>query len=64
MFFYMPYLCPNLHVMIAGDGLERITLEAMVEQRKLQGRVHMPGWIEQPGRWIAACDVFGLPFSS
>ncbi|QNT78826.1 glycosyltransferase [Entomobacter blattae] len=54
-------LCSTLHVVIAGDGPERSTLEAMVEQLKLQGRVHMPGWIEQPGRWIAACDVLVCP---
>lgn len=53
----MPYL-KDTHLLIAGEGEERIQLEQLAESLNVSDRVHMPGWVEDISQLLAACDVF------
>ena len=52
---------PAVHVLIAGDGPERATLEALARGEGVADRLHMPGWTGDGGGLIAACDVLVCP---
>ncbi len=43
---------PEAHLVILGDGPERGGLEALVRERNLGGRVHMPGYESRPARFF------------
>ncbi len=52
---------PGAHVLIAGEGPERAALEALARAEGVANRLHMPGWAEETGSLIAACDVLVCP---
>ncbi|MFT8375247.1 MAG: glycosyltransferase [Gluconobacter cerinus] len=52
---------PSVHLVIAGEGPERATLEALIRSENLSGRVHLPGWVAESGPWLRACDVMVCP---
>ncbi len=52
---------PRVHAVIAGEGPERAALQALVQREGLAGRVQMPGWREDTGALLAACDVLVCP---
>ena len=45
---------------IVGDGPERATLEARIQELGLEDSVLMPGFIANPGPWYAAANAFVL----
>jgi glycosyltransferase involved in cell wall biosynthesis len=49
---------PDLHWVVAGDGPERASLEALREHLHLTGRFHLLGHITQPAQLIADADCF------
>jgi glycosyltransferase involved in cell wall biosynthesis len=53
--------CPGVHLVITGDGEERVRLATQVAGLGLVPRVHFLGWREDPEAVIAALDVFVLP---
>ena len=46
---------------IAGDGNDRQMLEKMVEKFKLCDKVHFAGFVSEPEKLWANCDVFFFP---
>ncbi len=52
---------PQAHVLIAGEGPERAALEALARGEGVADRLHMPGWAQEAGPLIAACDVLVCP---
>src|SRR5215471_834791 len=54
-------LIPDLHVWIAGEGLERARLEALVLKLKLKERVKFLGWREDRAGLFKAADVCVYP---
>ena len=46
---------------IAGDGKDRAMLEKMVEKFKLRDKVHFAGFVSEPEKLWANCDVFFFP---
>jgi glycosyltransferase involved in cell wall biosynthesis len=54
---------PGAHLVIAGDGPERATLEALAE-RSAGNRVHFLGATTEPERVLAASDVLVLSSDS
>ncbi|GBR06539.1 glycosyltransferase [Gluconobacter cerinus NRIC 0229] len=52
---------PSVHLVIAGEGPERATLEALTRSENLSDRVHLPGWVAESGPWLRACDVMVCP---
>jgi glycosyltransferase involved in cell wall biosynthesis len=51
----------RLHVVIAGDGPERINLARLTDQLDLRGRVHWLGHRDDARSLLIACDLFGFP---
>jgi glycosyltransferase involved in cell wall biosynthesis len=47
-------------LMILGDGPERSSLEALVDERGLTGSVDLPGWVSNPYPYMAHAGVFVL----
>ena len=52
----IPYSCT-----IAGDGKDRAMLEKMVEKFKIGDKVHFAGFVSEPEKLWANCDVFFFP---
>ena len=52
---------PRVHAVIAGEGPERAALQALVHREGLAGRVQLPGWREDTGGLLAACNVLVCP---
>lgn len=50
-----------LHLVVAGDGSLREALQAQAQQAGLAGRVHWPGWVNDPAPLYAAADLFVCP---
>lgn len=48
---------PNLHVVIAGDGEDRASLESLVQTLGIAGHVTFTGWIRDMKTLFAASDV-------
>lgn len=55
-----PADAPRATVLIAGDGSERSTLEALARRLALGDRVQFVGWVEEPERFYKLLDVFVL----
>jgi glycosyltransferase involved in cell wall biosynthesis len=55
-----PADAPRASLLIAGEGSERVRLEAMARRFELQDRVRFLGWIEQPERFYPLLDAFVL----
>jgi glycosyltransferase involved in cell wall biosynthesis len=52
---------PEWNLVIFGEGAERASLERLVADFGLAGRVHLPGRIADPERVLPAADLFVLP---
>lgn len=52
---------PHAHLWIAGEGPLRGSLEALIAELDLGGRVHMLGWRQDRGALLAAADVCVMP---
>ena len=50
-----------LHLVVAGDGPLRETLQAQAHQAGLAARVHWLGWVSDPATLYAAADLFVCP---
>ncbi len=46
---------------IVGEGSQRATLQQLIEQHRLTGRVELPGWVRPIWPEYAAADLFVLP---
>ena len=51
---------PHIHLVIAGYGPERDSLETLAQQLLSPGHVHFLGQVQDPGPLYAAADVFAL----
>ena len=61
---------PNAKLVIFGEGSERESLESLVADLKLEEKVFLPGYIDEPSRVYRHADVFvncsiteGMPIS-
>lgn len=52
---------PNTHLVIAGDGVLRESLEAEAQQLGLDGLVHFLGWRSDPLQTLAGYDLLLMP---
>ncbi|GAB6853899.1 glycosyltransferase [Asaia astilbis] len=52
---------PGVHLVIAGEGPEREALTALAVGEGVADRVHMPGWVQDSGAWLKACDLLVCP---
>jgi len=55
-----PADAPRATMLIAGDGSERSTLEALARRLDLGDRVRFVGWVEEPERFYQLLDGFVL----
>lgn len=53
-------ICPDLDLLLLGDGPLKNTLDKLVKDLNLQKRVIMPGYIEAPHRYFKYCEMFVL----
>lgn len=51
----------DIHFVLAGDGPLRPAIEARVGRDHLADRVHLPGWLPDPGVLLSAADVMVFP---
>jgi glycosyltransferase involved in cell wall biosynthesis len=56
----MARLHPDWNLVILGEGEQRSSLEQQVTDRGLEGRVKLPGLVEDPFGILRACDIFAL----
>ncbi len=52
---------PNAHLVIAGDGAHRSTLESEAQRLGVRDRVHFLGWRSDSNRLMAALDLLLMP---
>jgi len=52
---------PDWHLVIVGEGPERRRLEQQVRESALSGRIHLPGWFENPWSALQSAGLFVLP---
>ncbi|QDV18163.1 GalNAc-alpha-(1-_4)-GalNAc-alpha-(1-_3)-diNAcBac-PP-undecaprenol alpha-1,4-N-acetyl-D-galactosaminyltransferase [Gimesia panareensis] len=52
---------PDWKLRILGEGPMRETLQATIDQRGLQDRIELPGWVADPERALDQGDLFVLP---
>lgn len=52
---------PDLHLVVAGEGEERASLEKRATELGVQERVHLPGFQEDIPAYLALFDVFCMP---
>ncbi|CDG38181.1 Glycosyltransferase [Asaia bogorensis] len=52
---------PGVHLVIAGEGPEREALTGLARGEGVSDRVHMPGWVQDSGPWLKACDLLVCP---
>ena len=55
-----PADAPRATMLIAGEGSERSTLEALARRLDLGDRVRFVGWVEEPERFYQLLDAFVL----
>lgn len=55
---------PEWQLVIAGEGPERDALLAVAEQAGLEDRVHLPGFVRDPQRFVGLFDIFALSSAS
>lgn len=48
---------------IVGSGPERAAIESQVHAAGLTGKVLLPGFVPEPGKWYAGADLFALSSS-
>jgi glycosyltransferase involved in cell wall biosynthesis len=56
--------CPNLHLLILGDGPDRAQLETLVASLQLQAQVTFAGNQADVRPYLSAADLFALPSAS
>jgi polysaccharide pyruvyl transferase CsaB len=49
--------CPQLRLMIAGDGMELASLKALAEELGVSGDVFFAGWVTDMPRFYGALDI-------
>ncbi len=54
--------CPA-RLLILGEGEERASLEAMVREKRIDAQVAMPGFVNNPYRFLSRADLFVLSSS-
>lgn len=52
--------CPDVNLLILGDGPLRESLTQLVNNLNLQDRVIMPGFVEAPHKYFKYCEMFVL----
>jgi glycosyltransferase involved in cell wall biosynthesis len=52
---------PDWHLVIAGEGEERPSLEAQRQALGLTERIHLPGFVADMGGLLASSELFVLP---
>lgn len=52
---------PELHLVIAGEGEERPTLEAKIRELNLAKNVHLVGFQQDVASYLHAFDLFSMP---
>ncbi|MEM7166726.1 MAG: glycosyltransferase [Planctomycetota bacterium] len=52
---------PELHLVIAGDGEERASLERTARELGVTERVHLPGFTDDVPAYLALFDAFCMP---
>jgi glycosyltransferase involved in cell wall biosynthesis len=52
---------PRVHVLIAGEGPERASLEALARAQGVGERLHLPGWRRDTAGLLAAADLLVCP---
>ncbi|WP_339800269.1 glycosyltransferase [uncultured Marinobacter sp.] len=52
--------CPNIYLLMVGDGPERGALESLVGSLGVSDQVRFTGFINEPADYLAAMDVFLL----
>ncbi|WP_252274983.1 glycosyltransferase [Pseudomonas subflava] len=52
---------PAAQLVIIGDGRCRAELQACIDQQGLQGRVHLPGTLDDALQYVKAFDIFIMP---
>jgi len=50
----------NIHLLLVGEGQERLALEAQVERLALKGMVHFAGYTKTPGDYVTEADILAL----
>lgn len=50
----------NVQLCILGEGVLRTSLEALIQERQLSGRVVLPGFVADPTPYYRAADLFVL----
>ena len=50
-------MCPNIRLLIAGDGPEEERLKALAESLGVGDRVHFLGWITDTDSFYHALDI-------
>lgn len=53
-------LHPECRLLLVGDGEERESIESLINELGIGGRVLLPGYIPDPSCWLNAMDVFLL----
>lgn len=63
-------VCPELYLVLGGDGEQREMLEGLVRELGLEGRVVFAGWIDDMDSFLGAVDISiissvseGFPYS-
>lgn len=51
---------PEAHLWILGEGQLRGSLENLIEEMGLWDRIHLPGYQDNPYKWIRNADLFVL----
>ncbi len=52
---------PGVHGVIAGEGPERASLEALARAEGVADRLHLPGWRHDTAALLAGCDALACP---
>jgi glycosyltransferase involved in cell wall biosynthesis len=55
---------PHARLVIVGEGPERDAILAEAERLGIAGRVHLPGFLADPARYIGLFDIFALSSDS
>jgi len=56
--------CPGLHLVLLGDGPDRLALERMPRELAIDAHVTFAGYAPDVRRYLAAADIFILPSAS
>jgi len=56
--------CPDTDLICLGDGNEKSRLERLIADFNLSNRVHLPGQVQNPYKYLAYSNFFVLPSSS